>query len=98
MQAAAGKKEEVEKHEPTEEEVMDVCIQLGRLSPDISINPQVRSTIRAFWHNVPSAISRVKQAIAKGWGKQPIGLFVQALKVTMGSNQPTVRLKNFLQL
>ena len=41
--------ENVEKsHEPTDEEVGEVCIQLRRLSPDISINPQVKSVIRSF--------------------------------------------------
>jgi hypothetical protein len=34
----------------------------------------------SFWHNVPSALARVKNAIAEGWCKQPTGLFVQALK------------------
>jgi hypothetical protein len=46
------------------------------LSPEISINLQVRSAIRLFWHNVPSALARVKNAmvalrtaagIASGW-------------------------------
>jgi hypothetical protein len=67
--------------EPTDEEVGEVCIQLRRLSPDISINPQVKSAIRSFWHNVPAGLTRVKNAIASGWCKQPTGVFVQALKV-----------------
>ena len=66
--------------EPTDEEVKDVCIQLRGLSPDISINPQVKSAIRSFWHNVPAGLARVKNAIAEGWCKQPTGVFVQALK------------------
>ncbi len=49
-------------------------------SPDISINPQVKSAIRSSWHNVKPALARVKSAIAQGWCKQPTGLFVQALK------------------
>lgn len=41
---AVESEEIVEKpDEPTDEEVKDVCIQLRRLSPDISINPQVKS-------------------------------------------------------
>ncbi len=66
--------------EPTDDEIGDVCIQLRRLSPDISINPQVKSAIRSFWHNVPSGLARVKNAIAQGWCKQPTGVFVQTLK------------------
>ncbi len=69
-----------EQDQLTSEEIKEVCIQLRRLSPDISINLQVRSAIRSFWHNVPSALARVKSAIAEGWCKQPTGLFVQALK------------------
>ena len=67
-------------HEPTDEEVGEVCIQLRRLSPEISINSQVRSAIRSFWHNVPAGLARVKNAIAEGWCKQPTGVFVQTLK------------------
>ena len=48
--------------EPTPEEIGEVYIQLRRLSPDISINLQVRSAIRLFWHNVPSSLARVKSA------------------------------------
>lgn len=66
--------------ELTPEEIKEVCIQLRRLSLDISINPQVKSTIRCFWHNVPPALARVKSAIAQGWCKQPTGLFVQTLR------------------
>lgn len=78
---AVEKKEGGEKpNEPTPEEIGEVCIQLRRLSPDISINPQVKSAIRSFWHNVPFGLARVKNAIASGWCKQPTGLFVQALK------------------
>ena len=40
----------------------------------------MRSAICSFWHNVKSALARVKSAIAEGWCKQPTGLFVQALK------------------
>ncbi len=75
--------------EPISEEIGKVCIQLWRLSPDISINLQVRSAIRSFWHNVPAAMARVKSAIASGWCKQPTGLFVQTLKngvVTEGAD------------
>jgi hypothetical protein len=80
-QAAVGEEEKVEEQDqPTDEEVGEVCIQLRRLSPEISINLQVRSAIRSYWHNVPSALARVKSAIASGWCKQPTGLFVQALK------------------
>jgi hypothetical protein len=80
-QAVVGEEEIVEKpDEPTGEEVGEVCTQLRRLSPDISINLQVRSAIRSNWHNVKSALVRVKSAIAEGWCKQPTGLFVQALK------------------
>lgn len=68
------------KDEPTDEEVGEICIQLRRLSPDISINPQVKSAIRSFWHNVPAGLARVKSAIAQGWCKQPTGVFVQTLK------------------
>ena len=50
------------------------------MSPDISINPHVKSAIRSFWHNVPSGLARVKNAIAEGWCKQPTGVFVQTLK------------------
>jgi hypothetical protein len=76
-----GKEEIVEEpDEPTSEEIGEVCIQLRRLSPEININLQVRSTIRSFWHNVPSALDRVKNAISEGWCKQPTGLFVQTLK------------------
>ncbi len=67
-------------NEPTDEEIKNVCIQLRRLSPDISINPQVRSAIRSFWHNVPAGLARVKNALGKGWCKQPNGVFVQTLK------------------
>ena len=78
---AVESEEIVEKpDEPTDEEVKDVCIQLRRLSPDISINPQVKSAIRSFWHNVPSGLARVKNAISEGWCKQPTGVFVQTLK------------------
>lgn len=78
---AVGKQEKVEEQDqPTDEEVGEVCIQLRRLSPDISINPFVRSAIRSFWHNVPAGLARVKNAIASGWCKQPTGLFVQTLK------------------
>jgi hypothetical protein len=80
-QAAVEKKEKVEEQDQsTDEEVEEVCIQLRHLSPNISINLQVRSAIRSYWHNVPAAMSRVKNAIAEGWCKQPTGLFVQALK------------------
>lgn len=59
---AVEKKVKVEKQDqPTDEEVKEVCIQLRRLSPDISINPQVKSAIRSFWHNVPAGLARVKQ-------------------------------------
>ena len=52
--AAVESEEIVEKlDEPTDEEIGEVCIQLRRLSPDIGINPQVKSAIRSFWHNVP---------------------------------------------
>lgn len=51
------------------------------MSPDISINPQVKSAIRSFWHNVPAGLARVKNAISEGWCKQPTGVFVQTLKV-----------------
>ena len=78
---AVESEEIVEKpDEPTDEEIKEVCIQLRRLSPDISINPQVRSAIRSFWHNVPAGLARVKNAIAEGWCKQPTGVFVQTLK------------------
>ncbi|HEY9782007.1 MAG TPA: hypothetical protein V6D09_17940 [Leptolyngbyaceae cyanobacterium] len=78
---AVESKEIVEKlDEPTSEEIKDVCIQLRRLSPDITINPQVKSAIRSFWHNVPAGLARVKNAIAEGWCKQPTGVFVQTLK------------------
>ena len=78
---AVESEEIVEKpDEPTAEEIKEVCIQLRRLSPNISINPQVRSAIRSFWHNVPSGLARVKNAIAEGWCKQPTGVFVQTLK------------------
>ncbi len=78
---AVESKEIVEKlDEPTDDEIGDVCIQLRRLSPEISINPQVKSAICSFWHNVPAALARVKNAIAQGWCKQPTGLFVQTLK------------------
>ena len=78
---AVESKEIVEKlDEPTAEEIKEVCIQLRRLSPNISINPQVRSAIRSFWHNVPAGLARVKNAIAEGWCKQPTGVFVQTLK------------------
>lgn len=53
---------------------------MRRLSPDISINPQVKNAIRSFWHNVPFGLAKVKNAIAQGWCKKPTGLFVQALK------------------
>lgn len=76
-----GEVKSVEKQDqPTDEEVKEVCIQLRRLSPDMSINPQVKSAIRSFWHNVPAGLARVKNAIAQGWCKQPTGLFVQTLK------------------
>ena len=65
---------------PSAEEIKDVEIELRRLSPDININPQVKSAIRSFWHNVPAGLARVKTAIAQGWCKQPTGLFVQTLK------------------
>ncbi len=79
---AVGEEEIVEEQDqPTEEEVAEICIQLRRLSPDISINLQVRSAIRSHWYNVPFALVRVKSALASGWCKQPTGLFVQALKV-----------------
>ncbi len=46
-QAAVGEEEKVEEaDEPTPEEIGEVCIQLRRLSPDISINLIVRSAIR----------------------------------------------------
>ena len=65
---AVESEEIVEKpDEPTAEEIKEVCIQLRRLSPNISINPQVRSAIRSFWHNVPSGLARVKNAISEGW-------------------------------
>lgn len=67
---------EEKQDEPTDEEIREICIQLRRLSPDISINPQVRSAIRSFWHNVPSGLARVKNAISEGRCKQPTGLFV----------------------
>lgn len=77
-----GEVESVEKSDkPIDEEVGEVCTQLRRLSPDISINPQVKSAIRSFWHNVPAALARVKSAIAQGWCKKPTGLFAQTLKV-----------------
>lgn len=78
----AVKKEFAEKLEqPTDEEIEEVCIQLRRLSPDITINSSVKKTIHSFWHNVPTALaSRVKSAIASGWCKQLTGLFVQTLK------------------
>ncbi len=76
-----------EPDEPTPEEIGEVCIQLRRLSPEISINVQVRSAIRSFWHNVPPALARVKSAIAQRWCKQPTGLFVQALKVGASGEQ-----------
>ena len=79
-----------EPEEPTPEEIGEVCIQLRRLSPDISINVQVRSAIRSFWYNVPSALARVKSAIAEGWCKQPTGLFVQALKTGTSEEQEAV--------
>lgn len=44
------------------------------------IQAYVRNAIHSFWHNVPAAMARVKSAIASGWCKQPIGLFVQTLK------------------
>ncbi len=72
--------------ELTSEEVKEICIQLRRLSPDVSINPQVKSAIRSFWHNVPAGLARVKNAIAEGWCKQPTGVFVQALKVGVTGN------------
>ncbi len=83
-------------NEPTPEDIKDVCIQLRRLSPDISINPQVRSAIRSCWRNVPSGLARVKNAmvalrtaagIAQGWCKQPTGLFVQTLKNGVSKEQ-----------
>ncbi len=78
---AVESEEIVEKPDkPTDEEIGEVCIQLRRLSPDISISPQVKSAIRSFWHNVPSGLARVKNAIAQGWCKQPTGVFVQTLK------------------
>ena len=76
--------------EPTDEEIKEVCIQLRRLSPDISINPQVRSAIRSFWHNVPAGLARVKNAIAEGWCKQPTGVFVQTLKNGASSSKEVV--------
>lgn len=79
--AAVEKEEVVERQEqPLEEEVGEVCIQLRRLSPDFTINSSVRNAIYSFWHNVPAALARVKNAIAQGWCKQPTGLFVQTLK------------------
>jgi hypothetical protein len=82
--------------EPTPEEIKDVCIQLRRLSPDISINPQVKSAIRSFWHNVPAGLARVKNAIAQGWCKQPTGLFVQTLKVgASGDTEAAVVAKEY---
>lgn len=77
-----------EQDEPTNKEIGEVCIQLRRLSPDIKINLQVRSAIRSFWHNVPSALARVKSAIASGWCKHPTGLFVQALKNGVPTDLP----------
>ncbi len=62
---AVGEEEIVEEQdEPTSEDIGEVCIQLRRLSPDISINLQVKSAIRSHWHNVPSALDRVKSAIS----------------------------------
>lgn len=66
--------------QPTDEEIADICTQLRRLSPDITINSSVRKAICTCWHNVPAALVRVKSAIAQGWCKQPTGLFVQTLK------------------
>ena len=80
--------------EPTPEEVKDVCIQLRRLSPDISINPQVKSAIRSFWHNVPSGLARVKNAISEGWCKQPTGVFVQTLKNVASRDEEVVVIAN----
>lgn len=78
---AVGEEEIVEELAlPSEEEVGEICIELRRLSPDISINLQVKSAIRRSWHNVPAALARVKSAITSGWCKQPTGLFVQTLK------------------
>ncbi len=95
-----------EQDKPSPEEIGEVCIQLRRLSFDININLQVRSAIRLFWHNVPSALDRVKSApgrvarsaagIAEGWCKQPTGLFVQALKNgASGSGEPVVIAKEY---
>ena len=59
--------EELEKpDEPTSEEVKEVCIQLRRLSPDVSINPQVKSAIRSFWHNVPGGWLELKMQFPRG--------------------------------
>lgn len=66
------------------------------MSPDISINPQVRSAIRSFWNNVPAALARVKNAIAQGWCKQPTGLFVQKLKNgALGDGEAAVVTKEY---
>lgn len=86
-----GEVKSVEKQDqPTDEEVKEVCIQLRRLSPEISINPQVKSAIRHNWHNVPAALARVKSAIAEGWCKQPTGVFVQTLKVGVSGDAEAV--------
>ena len=50
----------------------------------------MRSAIRHSWHNVPSALARVKSAISEGWCKQPTGLFVQALKAGVSGEQEAV--------
>ena len=38
-----------------------------------SINPQVRSAIRSFWHNVPSKLNRVKSG--RSHPEQPLALY-----------------------
>lgn len=86
--AVVEKNEVVKRQEkPSEEEIGEVCIQLRRLSPDITINSSVKKTISSFWHNVPAALQRVKSAIAQGWCKQPTGLFVQTLKNGVSQEQ-----------
>lgn len=70
---------------PTPLLIVGNCSTLADLL--FAFEPQVRSAIRSFWHNVPPALARVKNAIASGWCKQPTKLFVQTLKNGVSKEQ-----------
>jgi len=62
---------------PSQDEINVVCDALKYLG----VNPEpCMAVIHKYWHNVQSALDRVREGLQQGWSKNPTGLFIKSCK------------------